>query len=154
MTIDSTNRTRLRIDFQVVEVGIDDNVSEKDFRYIKFGDFVDFCNIKDFFERCSIACEIAFANSFWPTAIKLMSVPVQKINLIKCMRQWTGLGLKETKDLVESRVGKTLVYFNNLKDAKDAITLAKVNGITELELCSLSPSDLTNAVSALSNTKP
>lgn len=115
--------SKLRIDFQVREVLADGAVGEP--RYVTFGDDVDMGAIKDFFERCGIACDLMFQGYKSPKLFSLdssFSGSSQKIMMIKLVRELTGCGLKEAKDIVEAPPGTPIVVF---KDGRDADAVMK-----------------------------
>jgi len=129
-------QTRLRIDFQVREVALNpDDASPEDARYVTFGDFCDIHDIKDFFDRCGIACDTMFQGAQVPTALLIHgSTSGKTIDLIKLVRTLTGAGLKDAKDCVEQPFGSSLILFDNGKDAHHAFSLIKEAGITGVSL--------------------
>jgi len=125
--------THLRIDFQVREVCDDGSVEPEALRYVTFGDNVETSSkIKDFFERCGIATDMMFTEKLVSRSIRLTKAPVNKIGAIKAVRQLTGLGLKESKDLVEAQNGAPLVLFDNDADARDGYSVFQLCGVVEI----------------------
>lgn len=115
--------SRLRIDFQVRELVDPDSGLEP--RYVTFGDEVDMGKIKDFFERCGLATDIMFLGYKTSKYIKQLVPTQQKINLIKLVREWTGLGLKDAKDVVELHAGLPMVLFKDGEEADKIVDLCR-----------------------------
>ena len=127
--------THLRIDFTVREVlGGEDQSSA---RYVTFGDDVNPAGIKDFFERCGISVDLLFQGVRKVKAVRFTS-PCQRkiermIDAIKVVRAFTGLGLKEAKDLVELPVGRPMIVCVDGNEADRLVAMFKAVGINEVE---------------------
>lgn len=107
----------LRIDFQVREVELGDDgralPAKSDDRYITFGDNVMAPGIDDFFERCRLSARYLFHDLVGPVVLVFRVAPMNKIAAIKVVRELTGIGLKEAKDLVEAPLGTPLCVFKD-----------------------------------------
>lgn len=141
--------THLRIDFQVRE--IPEEGSSINARFITFGDDISMDNIRDFFDRCGHATDTIF-NGGGPArrnVIKLKHAHdiVKKVELIKLVRQWANLTLKEAKDLVEQPAGSALVLCKDSKDADLCVSECKRLGIDGVEAVSVSENTLKQLVS-------
>lgn len=138
--------TRLRIEFQVTEVpteSVDATHDDQNMRFVTFGDFVNFHDVVEFFERCGVAVNTMFLGSASPCVIRLTKLqPRNKIQLIKLLREWTAIGLKEAKDLVESPDGTPLCFFDDGRRAREAIAQAIRYDVTELELATASMAEV------------
>jgi hypothetical protein len=121
--------TRLRIDFQVHELTPE---AGQEPRYVTFGDEVDMGKIRDFFDRCGIACDIMFQGYKVSKCLKQLVPTSQKINLIKLVREWTGLGLKDAKDVVELPVHHAMVLFRDGADADKCVEICKRMGMLDV----------------------
>lgn len=116
---DQTRNTRIRIDFVVREVCDDGSVPEDELRFIRFGDDVPASYVKDFFDRTGNAMSLMF-RPVGAHVVRFVNVGPNKINTIKVVRELTGLGLKEAKDLVEAPSGTPILI------VKEAIELPMV----------------------------
>lgn len=94
----------LRIDFQMREAGTD--------RAISFGDDVDPMDVKGFLDRVGLGIVTLFVGSPCK-AVRMVRHPANKIAAIKALREMTGVGLKEAKDVVESPVGAYACRFRD-----------------------------------------
>lgn len=72
-------------------------------KFVTFNDEVVETRVKDFFERCGLAVDQLFGLSRASSVIMLRQPCANKIWAIKVVKDLTGLGLKESKDLVESQ---------------------------------------------------
>ena len=125
--------TRIRIDFQVRETCSDGSVPETELRYVTFGDDMPTGRIRDFFERCGIATDMMFGGKRSAHVIRFDRPCNNKILAIKLVREMTGIGLKEAKDVVEQPVGADLMVFENLEDADRAMAHIVGAGVTEVK---------------------
>lgn len=140
--------THLRIDFQVRE--IPEEGTSINARFITFGDDISMDNIRDFFDRCGYATDIIFnGGDQRGNVIKLKHAHdiVKKVELIKLVRQWANLTLKEAKDLVEQPAGSVLVLCKDGKDADLCISECKRLGIDGVEAVSVSENTFKQLVS-------
>ncbi len=119
-----TNNPFLRIRFVVEEIGEGGVPTE---RHISFGDEVPHHQARDFFERCGLTVDQLFCRTIGGLrAIVLDGVPQNKIQCIKVVRELTGVGLKEAKDLVESTVaGVPRGHIMACKHPMDVVTVTK-----------------------------
>lgn len=122
--------SRLRIDFQVREIVDADSGLEP--RYVTFGDEVDMGKIKDFFDRCGIATDIMFQGYKTSKYVKQLVPTSQKINLIKLVREWTKIGLKDAKDVVELPTGRPMVLFREGADADMVVQVCRGMGMNDV----------------------
>ena len=114
--------SRLRIDFQVRELTAE---AGQEPRYVTFGDEVDMGKVKDFFDRCGIAVDIMFQGYKASKYIKQLVPTSQKIGLIKLVREWTNLGLKDAKDVVELASGMPMILFRDGADADKCVEICR-----------------------------
>lgn len=70
-------------------------------RYVTFSGDVDRAEVREWFIRASLGVEQLFNCSNAPVAVHLLDDHQQKIPCIKLVREFTGTGLKEAKDIVE-----------------------------------------------------
>lgn len=76
--------------------------------YVRLGEVVSQAGLRDAFDRYRDAVCVTF-NAQGAQVVELVGVGTNKIALIKAIRQVTGLGLKEAKDLSESASGTAIV---------------------------------------------
>lgn len=81
-----------------VQFSVREPVSE---RYVTFNGDVERAEVREWFIRASLAVEQLFGCANAPVALHLVDYNGQKISCIKLVREFTGTGLKEAKDLVE-----------------------------------------------------
>lgn len=68
--------------------------------------------------------------------INMLDMGFNKIEAIKAIRELTNLGLKESKDLVESPTPVTILSNLNIEQAETAKKRLQASGMTvELEIC-------------------
>jgi len=117
----STDRkTHLRIDFVVREVCDDGSVAEDDLKFVRFGDDIDALSVRDFFERCGHAMGLMFRGDGART-LAFVNTGMNKINVIKAVRELTHHGLKDAKDLVEAPLGTPILIVESEHDLKYAL---------------------------------
>ena len=113
----ATRNTKLRIDFIVREVCEDGSVPEEELRYVKFGDECSMAYVRDFFDRAGNAMGLMFKPNGAHT-LSFVSCGPNKIAVIKVIRELTGLGLKEAKDLAEAPSGTPILIVNDNFDVQ------------------------------------
>lgn len=115
--------SRIRIDFQVREVSAaGEEIPDSDLRYVTFGDEVNLADIRDFFDRSGIAVNMMFNGNRGAKFICMEGTPANKIWMIKRVREVTGLGLREAKDLVEAPLRTPFGYFEDGRDCDAAVS--------------------------------
>lgn len=133
---DKAPKTRLRIDFVVREVSDDPEADVDSLRFIRFGDFVETHQARDFFDRCGYAMAMMFKPG--AQSLSFVNVGPNKIMVIKIIREVTSLGLKEAKDYVEAPLGTPFVVVLNHVDANDIVRRFKAAGCdVEVRGCSV-----------------
>lgn len=131
--------TRYQVDFVLREVCTDGSIAEDDLRFIRFGELVTAHGLQDFFRRSGHA----MGTMFQPTgqlALSLSFAGHDKIKVIKLIRALTNLGLRDAKDLMEARLGTTIMAFNDMDTANAALEKFKECGATA-ELRTYDPSN-------------
>ena len=96
-----TRNTHFRIDFVVREVSTDGSIPDNELRFVQLGDEMHRADLFDYFNRVRDAVQMLFPR-LGPVVVLFDSVGANKIQVIKAIREITGLGLKEAKDLVEA----------------------------------------------------
>ena len=126
--MNKVSTTCLRIDFQVREI-LPDGRDASEARYVTFGDQVNFGAIKEFFERCGIATDMMFQGGNSAVIMKRACQSINKIPMIKALREITGVGLKCAKDLIEQPIGCPIVAFKDSKDAENMMQVFVRQGV-------------------------
>ncbi len=106
-----------RVDFVVREVCTDGSIPDDELRYVQMGDELRRVDIFDYFNRVRDAVQMLFP-VLGPVVVLLDSVGPNKIQVIKAIREITGLGLKETKEMVEAPLGTALLSFDDPRHAE------------------------------------
>ncbi len=119
--------TRIQIDFVVREVCDDGTVPEEDLKYVRFGDEVAHSMVKDFFDRSGEAMGLMF-KSTGSHVIAFTSTGPNKISVIKVVRELTGYGLKEAKDVVEAPMGTAVIIVSCADDEREICTRLNLAG--------------------------
>jgi hypothetical protein len=102
--------TSFRVDFIIRETCDDGSVADDDLRHIRFGEDLRHGQLFDAFNRYRDAIGLMFPPS-GPMVLALVNYGPNKIQVIKVIREITGLGLKEAKDLVEAPGDTALMSF-------------------------------------------
>jgi hypothetical protein len=121
--------SRLRIDFQVREITAE---AGQEPRYVTFGDEVDMGKVREFFDRCGLGVDTMFQGYKTAKYIKQLVPAPNKINLIKLVREWTNLGLKDAKDVVELPTGRPMVLFREGADADAVVQICRRMGMPDV----------------------
>ena len=114
-----TRNTHFRVDFVVREVCTDGSVPEDELRFVQLGDEMHRADLFDYFNRVRDAVQMLFPRLV-PVVLLLDSAGGNKIQVIKVVREITGVGLKQAKDMVEAPVGTALMSFDDTRHAERA----------------------------------
>lgn len=96
-TSSTVRNTRIRIDFVVRETCDDGSVPEEELRFVRFGDEMHACNVKEFFLRSAEAMSVMFRPGATVLVKKQHVEPYKKIQAIKALRAVVALGLKRRR---------------------------------------------------------
>lgn len=114
-----TRNTHFRVDFVVREVCTDGSVPEEELRFVQLGDEMHRADLFDYFNRVRDAVQMLFPR-LGPIVLVFDSTGGNKIQVIKVVREVTGLGLKEAKDVVEAPLGTAVMSFDDPHQAERA----------------------------------
>lgn len=109
--------THFRVDFVVREVCTDGSLPEEELRFVQLGDDMHRGDLFDYFNRVRDAVQALFPQT-GPVVLLFDHAGSNKIQLIKAIREVTGLGLKEGKDMVECPLGTAVMSFDDPRHAE------------------------------------
>jgi ribosomal protein L7/L12 len=113
--------SRIRVDFVVREVAEDGSElpPDEEPRGIRMSEVVPVAHLSDLFDRFCRASTLLMVPA-GRQAVSLQAVGTAKINVIKVIRELTGLGLKEAKEAVESPLGTPIMVAGSAEFARQA----------------------------------
>lgn len=114
------NVPKLHIEFSVKDPETD--------RYVTFASDVPMTGLSEFFARAALGIEHIFETIRAPVAIRLKTVPTNKIAAIKTLRELTQCDLLTAKNTVEA--GGTLLVCDDGRDANDVMQRFEHDGIS------------------------
>lgn len=117
-----TPMTHVRVEFIIREVNPDGTplAAEEEPRGLRLGETVHVAHLADLFERSSRAAGMLFVPQ-GRLALCLVRLGPNKIQVIKVLRELTGVGLKEAKDMSEAPVGTPLFAGGTRDDMMEAV---------------------------------